>query len=260
MRRSTVNTQRPGTTLKFDPASTRPPMSISDRRAASGVTRNRVASSSHPPRQRLQAGDDAHRVLERVPPLVQEPDMRLAAVHGDSHADRAAVRVPDDAAGGFRGQHADAVRARRLVAARKPEPRRRRSPRRARTPGRRVRRAARAGAAGPPPHTASRPARSSCRRCRVRTASCRAAPACTGPASSPARRRSGPRKYSERVPEPTLLNTTAAPDASRVPLARYDARVAGQADGAQPRFDDPHALGIRRPWRVLRRRRRRARS
>ena len=124
MRRSTVNTQRPGTTLKFEPASTRPPISISERRAASGVTRKRVRRRPTRRGQPLQTGHDANGILERVSSLMEQPDMGLAPVHGHSHRERPPVRVPDDAARGFRREHPDAVRAQALRRRQKSGPRR----------------------------------------------------------------------------------------------------------------------------------------
>ena len=99
-RRSTENHAAPGTTLKFAPLPDAPPTtSIEPRASPAARARQQLAS-----RQRL---GDAHHVLERVHAEVRLPDVRRAAAHLDPQRDRAAARVPDDAAGRLGRQHRD---------------------------------------------------------------------------------------------------------------------------------------------------------
>ena len=133
-----------------------------------------------------------HRALDRVRALVLQPDVGGAAAHGDLERQRAAVAVPDDAAGRLRQEHADRIgrragrggqRAGAELAAgllvgheQQLEPA---------AQGRRCRCSAVAAA------KASTPARSSCRSCRGRRACRLRSAARTAPSRTrPARRRS----------------------------------------------------------------------
>ncbi len=63
-----------------------------------------------------------HRALDRVRALVLQPDVGGAAAHGHLERQRAAVAVPDDAAGRLRQEHADRIGRQQAAAASAPVP------------------------------------------------------------------------------------------------------------------------------------------
>ena len=118
-RRSTENHAVPGTTLKFAPL---PGCAAHDEhRPARLVALERVVRAA---REQLvrEVGErlgDLHHLRERVDAEMRLPDVRRPALHLDAQRDRAAARVPDDAAGRLGGDHRERAARRSCPASRR---------------------------------------------------------------------------------------------------------------------------------------------
>src|SRR5262245_20115866 len=86
-----------------------PTFLLSQSRGVGGDAKPRAALSSFSC-QPLQPRHHPDRILKGVAAAMEQADVGFTATHRHSHTDRAAVRVPDDAARRLRREHPDPVR------------------------------------------------------------------------------------------------------------------------------------------------------